>query len=271
MALLTSEQMDQAKDLIFRQGRLLERQLYRYFFEDGDRTSCLKALLGYQNADGGFGNGLEPDLLCPDSTAIGAESALFVLDLLDYHESDVLEPLLDWLATHQTETGEIPHPPANLAQYPYQPWWEGDDSERVFTIAGMLKSWQQEHPEFFAGVRRLYEQTPLPDHNGVYTYPVFVYLKHCQQTPADTDTYKTLLQRLPSILNENADHFPLFSRSWYHFQDEVDASTLEQAAEAVAAALRNEEGTSMPYPELPWWKPIFTLDSLILLKKRSYL
>jgi hypothetical protein len=135
----------------------------------------------------------------------------------------------------------------------------------------MLKSWQQEHPEFFAGVRRLYEQTPLPDHNGVYTYPVFVYLKHCQQTPADTDTYKTLLQRLPSILNENADHFPLFSRSWYHFQDEVDASTLEQAAEAVAAALRNEEGTSMPYPELPWWKPIFTLDSLILLKKRSYL
>ncbi|MGB3517561.1 MAG: hypothetical protein WBA43_13985 [Elainellaceae cyanobacterium] len=101
MALLNQEHLNRSQDLIFQKGRLLERQRYRYFFEDGSRESCLKALFAYQNADGGFGNSIEPDLLCSSSSAIGAETALFVLDMLNYHEPDIILPILDWLEANQ--------------------------------------------------------------------------------------------------------------------------------------------------------------------------
>lgn len=271
MALLTTEQLHQARALIFQQGRLLERQLYRYFFEDGDRADCLKALTAYQNPDGGFGNGLEPDLLCPDSSAIGAETALFVLGLLDYWEPDIIEPLLDWLEANQTEAGDIPHPPANMTRYPYQPWWANPDKERVLVIAGMLSDWQAARPNFFARVRQFYEQLALPTDNSFYSYPFFVYLHRCQQTEADAAAFQTLLQRLPAILSENDDHYPLFGRYWSLFQFAVAPAALDQAAAATAAALRHDPGAELPYPELPWWEPIFTLDHLVLLQKGGYL
>lgn len=42
MANLTSQHLQHTKDLIFTQGRLLERQLFRYFFESGDRLLASK-------------------------------------------------------------------------------------------------------------------------------------------------------------------------------------------------------------------------------------
>jgi len=73
--------MEKVKLFIFSKGRLLERKMFSYFFEEGRKEEVLKVLVGYQNHDGGFGNGVEPDLLCPDSSAIGAETALYILDL----------------------------------------------------------------------------------------------------------------------------------------------------------------------------------------------
>jgi hypothetical protein len=94
-ALLKPEQIDKAKRYVFSQGRLLERQLFAYFFANGTKQACQKALLAYQNDDGGFGNGLEPDLSCPDSGMIGAETALYTLELLDNRdeESSVISPI----------------------------------------------------------------------------------------------------------------------------------------------------------------------------------
>ena len=271
MPILSTQQLKQAKDLIFQKGRLLERKLYEYFFESGDQGACLKALMAYQNADGGFGNGIEPDLLCPDSTPIGVESALFVLDMLDYHGDDLIAPLLDWLEANQTESGAILYPPPTLTQYPHQPWWNKPDEDRVLVIAGILSHWQNQRVNFFAKVRRFYEQSEGEDTFSFYSYPRFVYLVRCQKDANDQQTFNALLQHLPSILKENEEHFPLFSRYWYHLKDFVEPAVLDQAAESVATAIRNDGGIIRLYPDLPWWRPIFTLDSLMLLKRWSYL
>jgi hypothetical protein len=58
MPILTDEQIQKAKTFIFMNGRLLERKLWEYFFENGSKRSCINALLAYQNPDGGFGNGM---------------------------------------------------------------------------------------------------------------------------------------------------------------------------------------------------------------------
>lgn len=271
MALLTEQQLASAKDLIFREGRLLERQLYRYFFEDGDRAACIKALQAYQNPDGGFGNGIEPDLLCPGSSAIGAETALYVLNLLELPEPRLVLPLLNWLAANQDDAGGMRHPPQDLTEYPHQPWWQGDDQERVLTLAAQLSDWQAANPAFFAGARRFYDITPPPTELSFYSYPWFAYLREYQQSEADRATLHQLLDKLPAFLEKHADHFPLFSRYWGYVQDMVEPTVLDKAAASVAAALSPEGCLPNPYPDLPWWRSLFTLDALILLQRRGYL
>lgn len=271
MALLSQSSLNRARELILSQGRLLERQLYRYFFEGGDRADCLRALVAYQNADGGFGNGLEPDLLCPSSSAIGAETALFVMEMLGDRKPDIVLPLLDWLEANQTELGTIVHPPADLAHYPHQPWWDKGDEDRVLVIAGLLSEWQDRRSNFFSKVRRFYDQNTLPESLGFYDYPTFAYLARCRKNGADTVIFNGLLHQLPSVLAENSEHFPLFSRYWYYGQDYVDSSVLEQAAASVAEAIEQDGGIVNLYPDLPWWRPMFTLDSLMLLKWRGFI
>lgn len=227
--------------------------------------------MAYQNADGGFGNGIELDLSCPGSSAIGAETALYVLDLLDDPDSDIILPLFDWLEAHQTDSGAIQHPPPDLAQYPHQPWWVGDDSDRALVLAAYLKEWQTQRPTFFKKVRRLYEQTPPPEPLSFYSYPYLTYLATFQQTADETAQLDSALTQLPTLLTENADHFPLFGRYWYHLNDYVDSAILEQAASTVAEAFEQQGHLPNPYPNLPGWTPIFNLDALILLKKGGYL
>jgi hypothetical protein len=81
---LSKKKLSQTKNFLYNSSRLLERKFYEFFFENGSSNHCLQALKAYQNDDNGFGNGLELDLLCPDSSAIGAETALYYLDLLDF-------------------------------------------------------------------------------------------------------------------------------------------------------------------------------------------
>jgi hypothetical protein len=271
MAELSAKQMDQIKDYIYTQGRLLERQLYRYFFEQGSQAACLRALLAYQNDDGGFGNGIEPDLLCPHSTAVGAETAMFVLEMLDCHPPQVVEPLAHWVFANQNHLGVIPHPPAGLTDYPHQPWWENGDDNRVLQLAGILAQWGFHNPVFFDRVRAYHAKSALPEGDNFYGYPHLTYLQHCGEDDDDQAALRRMVAALPTLLKQHADHFPLFGRYWHGAAEYVDQQTLDQQASLVVKAIQEDGGLDAPYPELPWWRPIFTLDALILLKKRGML
>ncbi len=60
-------------------ARPLELAQYRVFFAEDDPNEVVKALLPFQNADGGFGHALEPDNWNPDSTPITTNDALLRL------------------------------------------------------------------------------------------------------------------------------------------------------------------------------------------------
>jgi hypothetical protein len=271
MSILGDEQMQMTRQFIFQNGRLLERQLFEFFFGKGTKQACVQALLAYQNADGGFGNGVEPDLLCPDSTAIGAETAMFVMELLDYREPAVVGPLLVWITDHQNEVGYIPHPPPNLFDYPYQPWWKNPDPDRVLALAGFLGKWGVEHDAFFRKARGYYEQAEAPSADNYYGYPYFAYLKYLSENALDRARLAAMVEQLPALLATHADHFPLFTRAWFHAADFVAREVVETEAQAFAAAIQEDGGLAAPYPDLPWWRPLWTLDGLILLKRLSFL
>ena len=265
--MINQNQIKKIKDFIFKNGRLLERRLYSFFFENGNKDDVIKALVGYQNSDGGFGNGIEPDLLCPDSTAIGAETALYILDLLEITQDDIVDNLVKWILTAQNNDGYIEHPPKNMLYYPFQPWWKNPDNIRILGIAAFFKKLNYKNDQFFRKVNIFFLKTKTPEDIQVYSYPYFVYLKYCSNDDHDKNIFLDFLQRFPTFLEKNKIHYPLFSRYWFHFIDDVKEEVIKNELDFFISGIQEDGGLKIAFEDLPWWRPIFTLDGLIILKK----
>lgn len=118
-------------------ARLLDRHRLRLLLGDGDEQATLAALLAYRNPDGGFGNGLEPDLRAAESQPSAALHAFEVFADLATTSGDAAR-LCDWLAEVSLTDGGLPFAlpvgnPAGCA-----PFWLGADpgvsSPQISTI-----------------------------------------------------------------------------------------------------------------------------------------
>ena len=89
--------IDAAENFLWLNARLLERRRFEHLFRDGEPRRVVDALRPYNNPDGGFGHGLEPDLRGPDSQPVPVDVALFVLHETGRGDSDMLPGILDWL------------------------------------------------------------------------------------------------------------------------------------------------------------------------------
>jgi hypothetical protein len=72
---LSRNQYEKAKSSIKSKARSLERSIFEYEFESAPVSIVYHELAKYQNEDGGFGNGVEPDLRSPLSSALGTMTA----------------------------------------------------------------------------------------------------------------------------------------------------------------------------------------------------
>ena len=269
MRTIDENQIKKIKKFIFKNSRLLERRLFSFFFEKGKKNDVIKALVAYQNLDGGFGNGIEPDLLCPESSAIGAETAMYYFDLLDYVDNEITDQLFNWIIKEQNEEGYINHPPKNMYNYPFQEWWSGPDDLRIFALAGFLKKWGLGDIAFFKKVKKFYTNSSLPIEFKIYDYPYFIYLKYLGENKVEKEMLQHIINQFPNIFEKNKEHYPLFGRHWYHALDNVDKKVLENEAENFFNGLEDDGGLKIIYQNLHHWRPIWTLDGLILLKKSS--
>jgi hypothetical protein len=68
------------------EARPSEKCLYLYHFENGALSDVLAALASFQNADGGFGHALEPDLRLQESSVIATTIAFQHFRELGIHE-----------------------------------------------------------------------------------------------------------------------------------------------------------------------------------------
>jgi hypothetical protein len=267
MRTIDENQVKTIKEFIFKNGRLIERRLFSFFFENGNKDDVIKALLVYQNLDGGFGNGIEPDILCPDSSAIGAETAMFYLDLLDHVDNEITDQLYNWIIKGQNEEGYINHPPKNMYDYPFQKWWNGPDTLRIFSLSGFLKKWGLGDSVFFGKVKNLYTNSSLPMEFEIYDYPYFIYLKYVGEDKEEKKMLQHIIDQFPSIFEKNQEHYPLFGRHWYLALENLDKKLLENEADNFFNGLQDDGGLKIVYQNLPHWRPIWTLEGLILLKK----
>ena len=84
--------VQRAQEFIWTNARLLERQLFAHVFAGGAREPVLAALRAYQNADGGFGNALEPDKRDPHSQPVDVQIAFELLDPIDAFADPLVAP-----------------------------------------------------------------------------------------------------------------------------------------------------------------------------------
>ena len=135
--MVTAEQFEKARHFIYRHGDLLTRKRFAYHFEHGSKQAFLDVLACYQNDDGGFGNGLELDVMCSPSSGICTEVAFAYLLEFGINDGPVLECAIEWVLSNREENGDLPHPIEAVKAYPHGNWWK-DDSGRIISIAGLL-------------------------------------------------------------------------------------------------------------------------------------
>ena len=134
MKYITKEEMKNYETYLYKRGRDVEIAKYNYFFLDEERIDVAMALSIYQNRDGGFGHGLEPDSLNPYSSPLQTSEGLRILKSVGYNDSnldEVSESLvkraLHYIYYYCLKDGKInPNVPSNN-DFPHARWWSYDE------------------------------------------------------------------------------------------------------------------------------------------------
>lgn len=135
------------------QARPLERALYQYHFEGGAGDAVLSELAAYQNADGGFGRGLGPDIRLDDSsvnaTAIAFQRLREISAPADHPV--VVNACRYLVATYNEKRINWPIIPINIDDAPHAPWWgHGGDLEKSMCNPRVgLAGYANDYPEHF--------------------------------------------------------------------------------------------------------------------------
>ncbi|OCA83097.1 hypothetical protein A8F94_18360 [Bacillus sp. FJAT-27225] len=148
--------LEQAEAYIATHGRGVERARFDFLFQNGSKEKVIEELKKYQNEDGGFGHGIEPDFWLPASSAIGTWTAgQILLEIGAGQEEPMVMEMLTYLVnTADTKTGiwETVRPANN--EYPHAPWWhwqEGAQENWMFNpgaeLAGFLVHWSASETE----------------------------------------------------------------------------------------------------------------------------
>ncbi|MEX0761833.1 MAG: hypothetical protein WD208_09520 [Dehalococcoidia bacterium] len=122
---LSQEAFQAAKSFIEDKARTVDIALFRHEFENGEPGAVEDALSVYQNDDGGFGHGIEPDFRTPASTPIATTVGLqHASEAGLTAESPVVQGAIRYLA--ETFDAMIPGWPLvtpAMDDAPHAPWW----------------------------------------------------------------------------------------------------------------------------------------------------
>lgn len=146
-----SDILEKGTRFIMYHARHLERAVFEYRIFNYSPEHVVQILKTYQNADGGFGHALEPDLRCPDSQPLFAEFALRTLYDCNLRDTELTTKACDFLAKHSNLESGIPTIFSASRCFPRAGHWENPANEqpsmdRLIGLVG-LANWQHiEHP-----------------------------------------------------------------------------------------------------------------------------
>lgn len=128
------KEYEKIRNWIHRNARPLDLARWAFHFEHKGSEEVIRMLSFYQNEDGGFGHGLEPDSWNPGSTPITTNRAAEILREIGHgnRKHPMIVQMLTYLASGE---GKKEHKwlfsvPGNNG-YPHAPWWEAEGDGTV--------------------------------------------------------------------------------------------------------------------------------------------
>lgn len=211
---------EKAKNYLYTNGRPLDQRRYEYHFEGGSHAAVVEALAAFQNKDGGFGHGLEPDLRTSASSVIATSTAFGILREIG---ASARKPAVQlgvqyFLDTYNEEKRVWPIVPPEVENAPHAWWWSYEDSEESFggflvnpraAVAGHLQHYSSlVRPDFLAKVK-----TDVLEHLNTLSGTLSVYDFECYLGLAEADGLpeaeeKRIVNKLTELLPESLQTDP---------------------------------------------------------------
>ena len=121
-----------AKQFILQHARPIDLAIYKYFFENEPNKIVIDELLKYQNEDGGFGNGLEPDYWNPNSSPIATNDAIITLYRVGALEqnTEIVNGIVRYLKSYDSFDEDKKRwlfAIDSNKDYPHAIWWEKNE------------------------------------------------------------------------------------------------------------------------------------------------
>lgn len=132
MLKMTKQAINNAREYIETHGRKIDIACFKYHFLNGSREIVLNALSEYQNADGGFGNGIEPDFCLPSSSPMATTIAFQIFRKLKISSNNTMvqEGIKYFLGTLDQEISSWHSVPKEVNDYPHAPWWHYNEQKQ---------------------------------------------------------------------------------------------------------------------------------------------
>jgi hypothetical protein len=298
--MLTSDAFQRARAFLFEYGRPLDRERFRFHFESGSGEAVVVELARFQNADGGFGHGLEPDLRAGASSAIATSQAFRLLREIGRPDHEVARRGLAYLLTsfdRERSVWEMVPPAAEEA--PHAPWLTYSGTEKGFNgfvlnptaeLLGALYDYAGHVPDgFLAGltptlVRRAQE---APDQMEIHDFGSLQRLAETENLPDDVRSALAaqLLRALPATVSLQPSTWEEYNLQPLRALGRPDSFLAPLiAADVLAANAEFWERQQLPDGswQIPWdwasndadawaqaereWKCIQIVDKLLVLK-----
>jgi hypothetical protein len=190
-----------ADRFLLSQARLLERKLFATRFHSQPASAVVDALRGYQNADGGFGHGLEPDKRCPASLPIDVEIAFQTMAAAGAADAAMVGRACDFLCRVAAATeagGAVPLAFPVIESFPraahWSEWTYRPGLNPTAGLAGLLHQLGVDHPWLSEATAYCWQQlesgTRIQDAHELSE--VFVFLEHVPDR-ARADKHRAML------------------------------------------------------------------------------
>lgn len=127
MQKLSNTLFNQLNSFMNTEARTLEKAIFNYYFNDASIDNILDSLESFQNSDGGFGRGIEPDFQLIQSSPMATSIGLRYLSKIDNSDraQNMISKAIKYLeTTFDNNRSGWYAVPSNVNNYPHAPWWE---------------------------------------------------------------------------------------------------------------------------------------------------
>jgi hypothetical protein len=186
---------DAAAGFLAASGRVLDRRVFERLFGGGAAGPVRDAVAAYRNADGGFGQALEPDCRAAASQPAAVEMAMRIMDLADAWDERLVRDAIDWLAAIAPAEGGAAFIQPSVSEGPHAPWWvpaEGNPASLIQTgqVAAMLYARGLAHPWLDGAARVMWSGIEkLAEPNGYEMFGVLAFLEHVPDRERAEDAF----------------------------------------------------------------------------------